>query len=132
MIPPHALAERALQAAGRLDGAIAIVRTSSRADLRWARTTLTTNGESRRTELTLIGFGTSSGSRPAESLDSTHPTVAASGRTAMATATLTVVQPDAQDIEDLFLAECVAHFVELVEQPAVDSTLTGFVGNKIP
>lgn len=56
MIAPHELAERALQAAAGLDGAIAIVTANSRADLRWARTTLTTNGESRQTDLTLIGF----------------------------------------------------------------------------
>ena len=56
MIAPHEIAERALQAASGLDGAIAIVTTSSRADLRWARTTLTTNGESRHTDLTLVGF----------------------------------------------------------------------------
>jgi len=56
MIAPHEMAERALQAASGLDGAIAIVTTSSRADLRWARTTLTTNGESRHTDLTLVGF----------------------------------------------------------------------------
>ena len=56
MIPADELAERALAAAAALDGAIAIVTTSSRADLRWARTTLTTNGQSRGTELTLVGF----------------------------------------------------------------------------
>lgn len=56
MIAPHELAERALREASGLDAAIAIVTASSRADLRWARTTLTTNGESRQTDLTLIGF----------------------------------------------------------------------------
>ena len=56
MIAPHELADRALEAASGLDGAIAIVTSTSRADLRWARTTLTTNGESRQTDLTLIGF----------------------------------------------------------------------------
>ncbi|MBU6243703.1 MAG: hypothetical protein KGP12_00670 [Actinomycetales bacterium] len=81
MIAPQVLAERALQAAAGLEDAIAIVRTSSRADLRWARTTLTTNGESRHTELTLIGFAP------------TNP--------GMATATLTVVQPTADDLGDL-------------------------------
>lgn len=55
-LPPHVIAERALAAAAELDDAIAIVTQSSRADLRWARTTVTTNGESVETGLTLIGF----------------------------------------------------------------------------
>lgn len=81
MIAPHELAERALAAARSLDGAIAIVTSSSRADLRWARTTLTTNGESRATELTLIGF-----QRIGEG---------------MATATLSASQPDSGQIDGL-------------------------------
>jgi len=81
MIPAHELAERALTAAASLDGAVAIVTGSSRADLRWARTTLTTNGESRGTELTLIGFRrTSEGT---------------------ATATVSASQPEIDELGDL-------------------------------
>lgn len=98
MIPPHELAERALQAAAGLDGAIALVHASSRADLRWARTTLTTNGESRRTELTLIGFrlvnaGTAAGTSPVPG---------------MATATLSISQPSLEAIDDLAAAVATA------------------------
>lgn len=100
MIPPHELAERALEAAadtkGAITKAIAIVTTSSRADLRWARTTLTTNGESREAELTLIGFG------PAQS--------------GIATVTLSASQPDARGIEDLVASVAVA----LAHAPAAE------------
>lgn len=81
MIPPHEIAERALEAASALDGAVAIVHATSRADLRWARTTLTTNGESRQTNLTLIGFQRSGAG--------------------IATATLSRSQPGAEDVRTL-------------------------------
>ena len=88
MIPPHEMAERALQAAATarpaLSGAIAIVTTSSRADLRWARTTLTTNGESREAELTVIGFGPEG--------------------SGVATATMSTSQPDEAGIDALLEA----------------------------
>jgi predicted Zn-dependent protease len=111
MIPAHELAERALAAAGALDGAVAIVRANSRADLRWARTTLTTNGESRGVDLTLIGF------RKADD--------------GAATATLSVSQPGAQEIAELVAA--VSHalsmapaapdgfrLVDATDEPAAD------------
>lgn len=81
MIPPHEIAERALEAASGLDGAVAIVHATSRADVRWARTTLTTNGESRQTDLTLVGFRRSGDG--------------------IATATLSRSQPGAEDISAL-------------------------------
>ena len=95
-IPPHEIAERALEAASALDGAIAIVTASSRADLRWARTTLTTNGESHQTDLTLVGFRHTDGG--------------------MATATLSTSQPDAARVREL--ADAVA--AALGSAPAAD------------
>lgn len=95
-IPPHEIAERALDAASALDGAIAIVTASSRADLRWARTTLTTNGESHKTDLTLLGFRRADGG--------------------MATATLSTSQPDGARIREL--ADAVA--AALASAPAAD------------
>ena len=52
---PQELVERAL-ALSTLDGCVVIVRDVSRADLRWARTTLTTNGESTSLDITVISF----------------------------------------------------------------------------
>ena len=51
-IAPHEVAERALAAAG--DGAAALVTVSSEADLRWANSMLTTNGERISTTLTVV------------------------------------------------------------------------------
>ena len=88
---PQEMVERALAAARGLDGAIAIATDTSRADLRWARTTLTTNGESHVVELTLIGFrATADG---------------------FATATLARSQPDEAGIDDLVagVARALAH-----------------------
>ncbi|MFM8774407.1 MAG: TldD/PmbA family protein, partial [Actinomycetota bacterium] len=73
MIPPHEIAERALEAASGLDGAVAIVHATSRADVRWARTTLTTNGESRQTDLTLVGFRRSGDGIAAATLSRSQP-----------------------------------------------------------
>lgn len=55
-VPPHLMVELALSFASGLDGCIAIAHANSRADLRWARTTLTTNGQTQQTDLTVIGF----------------------------------------------------------------------------
>ena len=88
---PQEMIERALEAASGLDGAIAIAIDTSRADLRWARTTLTTNGESRAVELTLIGFrATADG---------------------VASATLSRSQPDHDAIKDLVagVSQALAH-----------------------
>ena len=48
--------EDALDDARDLWGCVAIASLSSRVDLRWARSTLTTNGEARSLELTVIAF----------------------------------------------------------------------------
>ena len=85
---PHEMAERALQAASGLDGAVAIVTARSRTDVRWARTTLTTNGETRQVDLTVIGFRRVSGG--------------------VATATLSRSHPDAQGVQDLVAAVSMA------------------------
>jgi predicted Zn-dependent protease len=52
---PQSLVERAL-AASTADDCIAIVRTTSSANLRWANNTLTTNGAMRSVEATVISF----------------------------------------------------------------------------
>ena len=51
-LAPHEVAERALAAAG--DGAAALVSVTSEADLRWANSMLTTNGERTSTTLTVV------------------------------------------------------------------------------
>ena len=75
------LADAAVHAAAALDGCIAVVRESSDANLRWARNTLTTTGESRSRDITLIGFRSTSGGT--------------------ATATVSLAAPDAQQLPDL-------------------------------
>jgi len=51
--PPHELAERAL-AASKADDCIVLARTSQTVNLRWANNTLTTNGVTNTTDLTVI------------------------------------------------------------------------------
>lgn len=67
---PQQIVERAL-AASRSDDAVVIVRTVSEANLRWARNTLTTNGETTETSVSVVAIvgegdeaaaGTASGS----------------------------------------------------------------------
>ena len=53
-LSPQELAERALAAAG--PSAVVLVEHTSTADLRWARSTLTTNGERNGLTLTVIAF----------------------------------------------------------------------------
>jgi predicted Zn-dependent protease len=65
-LSPQDLVERAL-AASRSDGCVVLVTSERRTDLRWARTTLTTNGDVTSTAATVIAFrgtatGTASGS----------------------------------------------------------------------
>ncbi|WP_220699301.1 metallopeptidase TldD-related protein [Nocardioides cavernaquae] len=55
MITPQELVEHAL-ATSSADDTIAIVRTGSRANLRWANNTLTTNGSTRDLTVTVIAF----------------------------------------------------------------------------
>ncbi len=52
---PQELVEHALAATGA-DDCVAIVRSSSRANLRWANNTLTTNGAMREVSVTVISF----------------------------------------------------------------------------
>ncbi|MDT9592381.1 metallopeptidase TldD-related protein [Nocardioides zeae] len=52
---PQDLVERALEAS-RSDDAVVLVRTTSSANLRWANNTLTTNGEMRGVEVTVVAF----------------------------------------------------------------------------
>lgn len=92
------LAEAALHAASGLDGCVAIVTESSEANLRWARNTLTTTGESRGRDITLVGFReTSEG---------------------MATATVSLSAPGIADLPPL--ADALAKALERAE-PAEDS-----------
>lgn len=78
---PEEMVDEALACAEGLDGCVAIVTVSSRVDLRWARTTLTTNGESRGLDLTLVAFAR----RP----------------DGVATATVSRTQPDRAAIADM-------------------------------
>ena len=70
---PHEIAEFAVEEATGLDGLVAIVDVTSRADLRWARTTLTTNGESRTTTVTLVGFSSTDDGVATASLSRSQP-----------------------------------------------------------
>ena len=55
MTAPHEIVERAL-AASQTRGCIVLVRSVSVANLRWARTTLTTNGETESQSVTVIAL----------------------------------------------------------------------------
>lgn len=53
---PAEMVEAALAEGADLDGCMAIARYTTRADLRWARSTLTTNGEASSITLTFLAF----------------------------------------------------------------------------
>ncbi len=53
---PQEIVERALTAAGHLHGCAVLVRETSEAVLRWANSTMTTNGHSTATHVTVIAF----------------------------------------------------------------------------
>jgi hypothetical protein len=55
-VTPQESVERALQAAAHLHGCVVLVRESSEAVLRWANSTMTTNGHSTATRVTVIAF----------------------------------------------------------------------------
>ncbi|HET7899770.1 MAG TPA: metallopeptidase TldD-related protein [Candidatus Nanopelagicales bacterium] len=55
MTAPHEIVERAL-AASTTRGCVVLVRSVSVANMRWARTTLTTNGETEATSVTVIAL----------------------------------------------------------------------------
>jgi predicted Zn-dependent protease len=55
-VPPQEIVERTLAAAGRLHGCAVLVTASSEAVLRWANSTMTTNGHSTTSSVTVIAF----------------------------------------------------------------------------
>jgi predicted Zn-dependent protease len=103
---PQELVEHAL-ASSRADETIAIVRTSSRANLRWANNMLTTNGSTRDLTVTVIAFvrrpagpgdtgGTSTGSVTGSA--TTREQVAALAEAATAAARAATPAEDAADL----------------------------------
>lgn len=98
---PWDMVERALHEARDLDGCIAIATASSRADLRWARTTLTTNGEATAVDLTLIVFVRNSAGVSTASVSRSRP--AAIGITEMLDEARRIAAqaPPAEDAADL-------------------------------
>jgi predicted Zn-dependent protease len=98
-VTPQEIAERALSAAG--SDAIVIVEHDCVADLRWARSTLTTNGERTTTTLTVIAFhhrgdgvGTATLSMTGPDTDSAE----ALGRAAQVAAASAPAATDASDL----------------------------------
>ncbi|HWM56949.1 MAG TPA: metallopeptidase TldD-related protein [Pseudonocardia sp.] len=55
-VPPQEIVERTLAAAGHLHGCAVLVTASSEAVLRWANSTMTTNGHSTTSSVTVIAF----------------------------------------------------------------------------
>ena len=53
---PQEIVERALAAAAHLQGCAVLVRQNSEANLRWANSTMTTNGHSSSGRVTVIAF----------------------------------------------------------------------------
>jgi predicted Zn-dependent protease len=95
---PQELIERAISLS-TADGCAVIVRDVSRADLRWARTTLTTNGESTALDITVIAFSRSATGTATASIGRAAPDLAdlsALVREAEAAAR------EAQDADDAF------------------------------
>jgi predicted Zn-dependent protease len=106
---PQVLVERAL-AMSTLDGCAVIVRDVSRADLRWARTTLTTNGESTSLDITVIAFSRTATGTATASIGRAAPDLA--DLSALVGAAEAAAR-DAQDADDAF---------PLVTRGAIDST----------
>ena len=71
---PQESVERALQAAAHLHGCAVLVRQSSEAVLRWANSTMTTNGHSTATRVTVIAFVAVGGGVAAGVVGSAEPT----------------------------------------------------------
>ncbi len=71
---PQESVERALQAAAHLHGCVVLVRESSEAVLRWANSTMTTNGHSTATRVTVIAFVAVEGGVAAGVVGSAEPT----------------------------------------------------------
>ena len=95
---PQELVERAL-ALSTLDGCVVIVRDVSRADLRWARTTLTTNGESTALDITVISFSRSATGTATASIGRAAPDL--SDLSALVSAAESAARA-AQDADDAF------------------------------
>jgi predicted Zn-dependent protease len=73
-VTPQESVERALQAAAHLHGCVVLVRESSEAVLRWANSTMTTNGHSTATRVTVIAFVAVEGGVAAGVVGSAEPT----------------------------------------------------------
>lgn len=95
------LVEHALREARDLDGCVAIVTESSRADLRWARTTLTTNGVSRARDIVLIGFRGTDSVRASASLSQSAPDLDSMAELVGRVRALLDSAPDAEDAAPL-------------------------------
>jgi predicted Zn-dependent protease len=73
-VTPQESVERALEAAAHLHGCAVLVRESSEAVLRWANSTMTTNGHSTATRVTVIAFVAVEGGVAAGVVGSAEPT----------------------------------------------------------
>jgi predicted Zn-dependent protease len=72
---PQEIVERTLAAAGHLAGAVVIVRERSEAVLRWANSTMTTNGHSTAGQVTVIALVTVDGGTAAGTVSSSVPVI---------------------------------------------------------
>ena len=101
MTNPSELVERALAAASGAS-IIVLVEQDSRADLRWARSTLTTNGERTTTSATVIAFHERPSGTGTATVSASGPTADSMAELVSAAQSAAKDAPDARDAEPLF------------------------------
>lgn len=104
MTNPSELVERAIAAAGAAP-LVVIIKHDSRADLRWARSTLTTNGERNTTSATVIAFDERTTGVGTATLTTSAPTMESIGALVQAAQAAAKNAPDAQDAAPLLTAD---------------------------
>lgn len=127
-LSPQELAERALAAAG--PAAVVLVEHTSTADLRWARSTLTTNGERNGLTLTVIAFHERTDGVGTATLSVTGPDAAGAVAVAEAARSAAVAAPNATDAAPLIHPEQAPTGLDWSEPAALTSAraLTGLTG----
>jgi predicted Zn-dependent protease len=115
------LVDRAL-AASTADGCIAIARHHTGANLRWANNTLTTNGQMRSVEVTVIAFVRQAGGPAAASVSGSATTVDQVVDLAAAADAAARAADPATDAQELVAGEAAADW----EEPPADTDVHVF------
>lgn len=116
-VSPQEIAERALAASG--SHAIVLVEHTSTADVRWARSTLTTNGERGLTTLTVIAFDERTDGTATATLSMTGPDVSSAAELAAAAVAAAKSAPVATDAAPLITATQAPTCAQSWQNPAV-------------